>query len=63
MTRLAVAPPVKALIRKELREYRNHRMIVLTATVLPIVFLILPVVNLALFDPQKSIAPRTSASS
>ncbi len=54
MTAFAVAPPVRALIRKELREYRQHRMIVLTATVLPIVFLILPVVNLVLFDPDRS---------
>ncbi|MEO8541588.1 MAG: hypothetical protein ABI577_17735, partial [bacterium] len=55
MTAFAVAPPVRALIRKELREYRHHRMIVLTATVLPIVFLILPIANLALFDPERSI--------
>ncbi len=55
MTSFAVAPPVRALIRKELREYRHHRMIVLTATVLPIVFLILPIANLALFDPENAI--------
>jgi ABC-2 type transport system permease protein len=55
MTAFTVAPPVRALIRKELREYRHHRMIVLTATVLPIVFLILPIANLAFFDPERSI--------
>lgn len=55
MTAFAVAPPVRALIRKELREYRHHRMIVMTATVLPIVFLILPIANLIVFDPEKSI--------
>lgn len=55
MTAFAVAPPVRALIRKELREYRHHRMIVMTATVLPIVFLILPIANLVVFDPQNSI--------
>lgn len=55
MTAFAVAPPVRALIRKELREYRHHRMIVMTATVLPIVFLILPIANLVVFDPEKSI--------
>lgn len=55
MTSFAVAPPVRALIRKELREYRHHRMIVITATVLPIVFLLLPIANLAAFDPEKAI--------
>ncbi len=55
MTAFAVAPPVRALIRKEIREYRHHRMIVMTATVLPIVFLLLPIGNLAFFDPEKSI--------
>jgi ABC-2 type transport system permease protein len=55
MTAFAVAPPVRALIRKELREYRHHRMIVLTATILPVVFLILPVVNLIAFHPGRSV--------
>ena len=55
MTAFTVAPPVRALIRKELREYRHHRMILMTATVLPIVFLLLPIANLALFDPERSI--------
>jgi ABC-type Na+ efflux pump permease subunit len=55
MTAFAVTPPVRALIRKELREYRHHRMILLTATVLPIVFLVLPIANLALFDPETAI--------
>ena len=55
MTTFAVAPPVRALIRKELREYRHHRMIVLTATILPVAFLILPVLNLLLFDADSSV--------
>ncbi len=55
MTAFSVAPPVRALVRKELREFRHHRMILLTATVLPIAFLILPIANLALFDPERSI--------
>ncbi|MCC7168792.1 MAG: ABC transporter permease subunit [Rhodospirillales bacterium] len=55
MSAFAVAPPVRALIRKELREYRHHRMIVMTATVLPIVFLILPIANLVVFDPENAI--------
>jgi ABC-2 type transport system permease protein len=55
MTAFAVTPPVRALIRKELREYRHHRMIVLTATVLPVVFLILPIVNLAFYDSKSAV--------
>jgi ABC-2 type transport system permease protein len=54
MTAFAVAPPVRALIRKELREYRHHRMILLTAVILPVVFLVLPIVNLMMFDPARS---------
>jgi ABC-2 type transport system permease protein len=54
MTAFTVALPVRALIRKELREYRHHRMIVLTATILPVAFLILPIANLILFDPGRS---------
>jgi ABC-2 type transport system permease protein len=55
MTAFPLAPPVRALVRKELREYRHHRTIVLTATILPIVFLILPMANLAVFDPERSV--------
>ena len=55
MTAFPIAPPVRALVRKELLEYRHHRMIVLTATILPVVFLILPMANLALFDPDRSV--------
>ena len=39
-------PAVTALVRKELREYRHHRAIVLTALGLPVVFLLLPVLYL-----------------
>ncbi len=52
MSVLRIAPPVQALVRKELREYRHHRMIVLTATILPIAFLFLPVVNIILYNPD-----------
>ena len=54
MSAFAVAPPVRALIRKELREYRHHRMILLTAVILPVVFLVLPIVNLMFYDPARS---------
>jgi len=54
MTAFSVAPPVRALIRKELREYRHHRMILLTAVILPVVFLVLPILNLMFFDPTRS---------
>jgi len=49
MTVWQVTPPVRALIRKELREYRQHRMIMMTAIILPLAFLFLPVANLILF--------------
>ncbi|MGE3076484.1 MAG: ABC transporter permease subunit [Dehalococcoidia bacterium] len=55
MTAFTVAPPVRALVRKELREFRHHRMIVITATILPIAFLILPIANLIFFDPERSV--------
>jgi ABC-2 type transport system permease protein len=41
-----VSPAVKALMRKELREYRNHRMILISAILLPLAFLFLPMVAL-----------------
>lgn len=50
-----VAPPVLALTRKELRELRRHRLIVITATILPVAFLILPVANLLFYDPARAI--------
>jgi ABC-2 type transport system permease protein len=46
-----LSPAVKALVRKELREYRHHRSILLTALGLPVVFLFLPVIYLGGFDP------------
>jgi len=50
-----LTPPVRALVRKELREYRQHRMIVLTATILPIAFLVLPVLNLVFYQEGRSV--------
>jgi ABC-type Na+ efflux pump permease subunit len=38
-------PRVKAVLRKEFREYRRNRMIVLTMGALPAVFLVLPLVQ------------------
>jgi len=55
MSVVQITPPVRALVRKELREYRQHRMIVLTATFLPIAFLFLPVMNLVLYDADRAI--------
>ena len=55
MSVVSIAPPVRALVRKELREYRHHRMIVLTATILPIAFLFLPVLNLVVYDADRAI--------
>ena len=43
-------PAVAALIRKEFREYRHHRSILITALGLPLVFLFLPVIFLSSFD-------------
>jgi ABC-2 type transport system permease protein len=49
----ALTPPVRALIRKELREFRHHRMIFFSAIILPVAFLVLPVINLMVVDPAK----------
>ncbi len=54
MSRVSVAPPVRALVRKEWREFRHHRMILLTATILPIAFLVLPILNLVFFDIDRA---------
>lgn len=49
-----VSPAMRALMRKELREYREHRMILFTAVLLPLAFLILPLIALvALPDTAK----------
>jgi len=55
MTAFAVAPPVRALVRKELREFRQHRMILGTALILPIAFLLLPIANLVTYDAHRSV--------
>jgi ABC-2 type transport system permease protein len=55
MTLVAANPAVMALARKELRELRRHRMIVVTAAVLPLAFLVLPILNLLLYDPGRAI--------
>jgi ABC-2 type transport system permease protein len=54
MSVMTVAPPVRALMRKEWREFRHHRMILTTATILPIAFLILPILNLVFFDIDRA---------
>ncbi|MCA9832220.1 MAG: ABC transporter permease subunit [Dehalococcoidia bacterium] len=45
-------PAMRALIRKEFREYRHHRAILLTGLGLPLVFMMLPFLNLVGFDPD-----------
>ena len=54
MSVLAVAPPVRALIRKEWREFRHHRMILMTATMLPIAFLVLLILNLVFYSAERA---------
>lgn len=54
MSLVVVAPPVRALVRKEWREFRHHRMILMTATILPIAFLVLPILNLVFFDIDRA---------
>ncbi|GMV86071.1 MAG: hypothetical protein AMXMBFR80_19260 [Dehalococcoidia bacterium] len=54
MSLVAVAPPVRALVRKEWREFRHHRMILMTATILPVAFLVLPILNLVFFDLDRA---------
>lgn len=55
MNAVIARPPVRALARKELRELRRHRMIVATAAILPVAFLVLPVANLLFYDPARAI--------
>lgn len=55
MSVATISPPVRALVRKELREFRQHRMILVTAVALPVAFLLLPVVNLLAYNPEDSI--------
>ena len=53
MTGLDVAR-ISAVVRKELRDYRRKRSIIVTMTVLPILFLIQPVVTVFLTSPSDS---------
>jgi ABC-2 type transport system permease protein len=45
-----------AVIRKEFREYRSHRTILLTAAGLPLVFMLLPFLNLLSLTPASTAA-------
>ncbi len=47
-----LSPAMLALIRKEFREYRSHRTILLTAVGLPLVFMLLPFLNLLSLTPS-----------
>ncbi len=47
------APVVRAIVGKELREYSQNRMILITAILLPLTLMVLPMANLALMDPQR----------
>ena len=53
MMRLDV-PRVRAVVRKELRDFRRKRSIVVTMCVLPLLFLIEPVVTIFLVTPTTS---------
>jgi ABC-2 type transport system permease protein len=54
MSVLTVTPPVRALVRKEWREFRHHRMILMTATMLPMAFLVLPILNLVFYSEARA---------
>jgi accessory gene regulator protein AgrB len=45
---------VRAVVRKELRDYRRKRAIVVTMAVLPILFLVEPVVTIFVVPPSLS---------
>lgn len=45
-------PRVRAVIRKEFGEYRRNRMIVLTAALVPLIFLAIPAITLAVLPPD-----------
>jgi ABC-2 type transport system permease protein len=42
---------VRAVIRKELRDYRRNRSIVATMTVIPLIFVLIPVIQIFTGDP------------
>ena len=45
---------VRAVVRKELRDYRRKRSIVVTMAILPILFLVQPVISIFLATPSTS---------
>ena len=47
---------VLAVMRKELREFRRNRFIIWTMAVLPLIFLLIPMINVFTLSPTASIA-------
>jgi len=47
---------IRAVIRKELRDYRRNRFIFLTMTIMPFLFLALPMIDVFLIKPSASSA-------
>lgn len=53
---------VRAIFRKELREYRRNRALVVgTMAVLPLIFLIQPLIEVFALPASASSTPRTSS--
>jgi ABC-type Na+ efflux pump permease subunit len=50
------ATRVRAVIRKELRDYRRNRFIFLTMTIMPVLFLALPIIDIFLIKASASSA-------
>jgi len=46
---------IRAVLRKEFREYRRNKLVVITMAVLPIVFLVLPIVAVLSLPPTASL--------
>lgn len=46
MTQTLSTARIRAIVRKELRDYRRNRFIAITMTIMPLIFVVLPVVDL-----------------
>ena len=53
---------IRAIIVKELRDYRRNRFVMLTMAMMPALFIVLPIVDIFAFPVSAASAASTSAS-